>query len=103
MKPILITALFLVSTLIANISQADVWAEREALAKIETELSSLESLVMSAKGKSNTEDRTTFDYEKLLDELRLIRGGISTHLSVPMDPVVPTNIDALSGEYTEHR
>lgn len=82
---------------------ADVWAEREGLAKIETELSSLEVLVMSAKGKSNSEDRTTFDYAKLLGEFRLIRKGIRAHLTVPMEPVVPSTVDALSGQYTEHK
>lgn len=84
-------------------SLADVWAEREALAKIQSELAALEALVMTAKMKSNSEDRTTFDYEVLLADLRKIQSGISHHLTVPMEPVVPSSIDALSSDYTEHQ
>lgn len=84
-------------------SLADVWAEREALAKIQSELSALEALVMTAKMKSNSEDRTTFDYEVLLADLRKVQSGISHHLTVPMEPVVPSSIDALSSDYTEHQ
>lgn len=97
--------LFLVSSLFVFSfnAQADVWEEREALSKVESELSSIEALVMNAKGKSNSEDRMTFDYEKLLDDIRVIRGGITHHLTVPMEPVAPSTIDALSDSYTEHR
>ncbi|WP_444928350.1 RAQPRD family integrative conjugative element protein (plasmid) [Microbulbifer sp. TRSA002] len=88
---------------IPQVSLADVWAEREALAKIKSELSALEALVMTAKMKSNSEDRTTFDYEVLLADLRKVQSGISHHLTVPMEPVVPSSIDALSSYYTEHQ
>jgi len=102
MKKIL--TFILVSVFVAApISQADVWAEREALAKIESELAALESLVMTAKMKSNSDDRTTFDYEVLLNDVRKIRSGISHHLTVPMEPVVPSQIDALNASYTEHQ
>lgn len=84
-------------------SIADIWAEREALAKIKSELASLEVLVMNAKMRSNSEDRTTFDYQVLLDDLRKVRSGISHHLTVPMEPVVPSSIDVLSANYTEHQ
>ena len=97
-------ALLLVSLItISQASVADVWAEREALAKIQSELAALEALVMTAKMKSNTKDRTTFDYEVLLGDLRKIQAGISHHLTVPMEPVVPSTIDALSSDYTEHQ
>lgn len=87
----------------APIALADVWAEREALAKIAAELAALEALVETAKKQSNSGDRTTFDYQVLLDDLRKVREGISHHLTVPMEPVVPSTVDALSAEYTEHR
>ncbi|MEJ2622834.1 MAG: RAQPRD family integrative conjugative element protein [Candidatus Thiodiazotropha sp.] len=89
-----------------NISQesiADIWGEREALAHIRSELITLEALVMTAKVQSNSEDRTTFDYQVLLDDLRKIQSGISHHLTLPMEPVVPSSIDALSNDYTEHQ
>ena len=82
---------------------ADVWAEREALSKIETELAALEALVMTAKKQSNSNDRMTFEYQVLLDDLRKIRSGISHHLAVPMEPVVPSTVDALTASYTEHQ
>ena len=97
-------ALLLVSLItIPQVSVADVWAEREALAKIQSELAAFEALVMTARMKSNTKDRTTFDYEVLLGDLRKIQAGISHHLTVPMEPVIPSAIDALSGDYTEHQ
>jgi len=102
MKKVLL--LLLVSLFgLSQISLAEIWAEREALSKIESELAALESLVMTAKGKSNSQHRTTFDYEVLLDDLRKIRKGISHHLTVPMEPVVPSTIDALDADYTEHK
>ena len=97
---ILITAL---CSLFTNSVSADVWAEREALANIEKELVDLEALVNSAKNRSNERDRTTFDYQYLLHDLRKIREGIAQHLSVPMEPVMPGDIDALAGSYTEHK
>lgn len=99
----LITLLLVSFLSIPQVSLADVWAEREALAKIQSELSALEALVMTAKMKSNSEDRTTFDYEVLLADLRKVQSGISHHLTVPMEPVVPSSIDALSSDYTEHQ
>lgn len=99
----LLTLLLVSLMSISQVSVADVWAEREALAKIKSELAALEALVMTAKMRSNSEDRTTFDYQVLLDDLRKIQAGISHHLTVPMEPVVPSSIDALSSDYTEHQ
>lgn len=96
-------ALILVSLCCINASQADVWAERQALAKIESELAALESLILAAKGQSNSEDRMTFDYRALLADVKKIRSGISHHLTVPMEPVVPSTIDALSSDYTAYQ
>lgn len=82
---------------------ADVWAEREALSNIQSELAALEALVLNARARSNASDRTQFDYEILLSDLRKIQHGITHHLTVPMEPVVPSTIDALSVNYTEHK
>ena len=75
-KTILFSSLIAIS---AN-AAADVWAEREALSNIQTELAALEALVMNARARSN-----------------------ASHLTVPMEPVVPSTIDALSVNYTEHK
>jgi len=99
LKIFLLVSVFSVSHYV----QADVWAERESLAHIERELAALEALVMTAKSQSNSKDRTTFDYRVLLDDMRLIRGGITHHLTVPMEPVDPSRVDLLSGTYTEHQ
>ena len=95
--------LILVSAFLPTILHAEIWAEREALSKVESELSALEPLILAAKSRSNPEDRTTFDYTALLNDLTIIRAGIVTHLSVPMEPVIPSTINALEGDYTEHQ
>jgi RAQPRD family integrative conjugative element protein len=84
-------------------THADIWAEREALSKIETELDALEELIKTTKALSNPSDRTQFNYQVLLSDVRKIRTGISHHLIVPMEPVVPSTVDALSSQYTEHQ
>lgn len=99
-----VTYLVLSGLLMVSYSaNAEVWAEREALSRIEVELTSIEKLVTSAKKRSNSEDRTTFNYQNLLLDLRKIRSGISHHLTVPMEPVIPSGIDALSANYTDHK
>lgn len=99
-----LTILCLVSLLIpVQAVFADFWAERSALAAVEKELESIEKLVMVAKAQSDPSNRTTFEYEVLLSDLRNIRSGIRDHLTVPMEPVVPSTIDAVRGTYTEHQ
>lgn len=97
------SSVFLICLLAAPFAQADVWAERETLSNIKAELAALEALVQGAKARSNTTARTQFDYEILLGDLRKIQRGIAHHLTVPMEPVVPSTVDALSNSYTEHR
>tara|TARA_R110002167_G_scaffold204404_11_gene408594 strand:+ start:10995 stop:11309 length:315 start_codon:yes stop_codon:yes gene_type:complete len=94
---------FLLVSAIATpcVATADIWAEREALAKIESEVAALEALVSAAEAQSNPAYRTTFEYRVLLADLNKIRKGITHHLTVPMEPVFPSTIDALSSEYTE--
>lgn len=102
MKKLIIVLLVSVVSL-PFMAHAEIWAERESLAKIESELAALEALVHAAKAQSNSEDRMTFDYKVLLDDLKNIRSGITHHLTVPMEPVVPSTIDALRSEYTAHQ
>ena len=82
---------------------ADIWAEREALSNIRSELSALEILVVSAQSKSNSDNRTTFDYQILLEDLQKIQSGISNHLASPMEPIVPSTINPLKANYTGHK
>lgn len=103
MKSFLPLLLLVSSCLLSTLSFADVWAEREALAKIKIELAALEALVINARSLSNPADRTTFNYEFLIDDLRKIQAGIAHHLTVPMEPVVPSTIDALKNDYTRHQ
>ena len=99
----LLTLLLVSFMAIPPASIAAVWAEREALAKIQSELAALEVLVLNAQQRSNSKNRTKFEYKDLLRDLRKIQSGISHHLTVPMEPVVPSSIDALSSDYTEHQ
>lgn len=99
-----LSILFLVSLMLPGQAVfADYWAERSALAAVEKELASIEQLIMVAKSQSDPNERTTFEYEVLLSDLRNIRSGIRDHLTVPMEPVVPSTIDAVKGTYTEHQ
>ena len=94
---------FLVSFALCSSSvSADIWAEREALEQIKHEISAIETLIESAKMLSNPADRTTFDYSSLLDDMKKIQTGISQHLAVPMEPIVPSQVDAISQNYTRH-
>lgn len=82
-------------------AQADVWSERAALAQIASELTALERLVNDTQKLSENDSRVKFDYDVLMKDLEVIRGGINTHLSQPINPVMPSRVDALGGEYTE--
>lgn len=81
----------------------DIWTEREALMAIEQEIKALNILVEDAKKYRDKKNRTQFDYQVLLDDLQKIRQGISSHLIAPMEPVVPSKIDALKTNYTERQ
>lgn len=80
---------------------ADVWSERAALAQIASELTALERLVSDTQKLSENDARVKFDYDVLMRDLEVIRAGINTHLSQPINPVMPSRVDALGGEYTE--
>ncbi len=103
MKTLFIKLIFVLVICISQSAYSEIWAEREAIAKIESELAALEFLIITAENQSNPEDRTTFNYEVLLNDLRKIRTGINSHLMVPMNPVDSSTIDALSAVYTEHQ
>ena len=101
----LLKILFLLSGLSAVHSSvnADVWAEREMLAKIEKELSNLEVLVDAAKKQKDNSVRTRFDYQTLLSDISKIREGILVHLDNRMEPTVPSQLKALNTQYTERK
>lgn len=82
-------------------AHADVWSERAALAQIASELTALERLVSDTQKLSENDARVKFDYDVLMRDLEIIRAGINTHLSQPINPVMPSHVDALGGEYTE--
>ncbi len=96
------TMILILVSLLAPCARADIWAEREALAKVASELTAIEILVKAAKAKSHNAARAKFDYEALLNDLNTVRAGISVHLTSPMEPVLPSLIVDLKGEYTEH-
>ncbi|MFK5947479.1 MAG: RAQPRD family integrative conjugative element protein [Methylococcales bacterium] len=85
---------------ILSVAHADVWSERQALAKVQSELNSLLLLVSVAKDQSVQNSRMHFDYSTLEKELNIIKSGIGDHLADPMDPVMPDNIVQIDGAYT---
>lgn len=99
MKPLL-TAFVLAGPMSAAV-QADVWVEREALAQVASEISALERLVNDASKLSENDTRVKFNYDTLMNDLQIIRAGINTHLSQPINPVMPSLEDAIEGQYTE--
>lgn len=92
--------LFILLSGISFTLYADVWAEREALEKIGDEINALKSLVASARQKSDPDSSQYFDYDSLLSDLELVQSSVLRHLEAPMEPVLPTSIDALNAEYT---
>lgn len=81
--------------------QADVWAEREALAKVGSEISALERLVNDASKLAAQDDRIHFNYDSLMRDLEAVRTGIAHHLSQPINPVMPSQVNGLTGYYTQ--
>jgi len=93
-------ATILLMTVAASTAHADVWAEREALAKIGSELSALERLVNDASNLAAQDERVQFNYDTLMRDLEAIRTGIAHHLAQPINPVMPSEVSGLSGNYT---
>ena len=84
-------------------AQADIWAEREALAKVASEINAIKHLVHDASKLSENRSRVKFNYDALMNDLEVIRAGINTHLSQPIDPVMPSSVNALGGSYTTNK
>lgn len=97
----LVTAAVLSTAVISTTAQADVWAEREALAQVASEISALERLVNDASQLNENDSRVKFNYDALMQDLSVIRAGINTHLSQPINPVMPAYEDTLGGAYTQ--
>jgi RAQPRD family integrative conjugative element protein len=71
-------------------------AEREALARIASELVAIEAMAREAAPSAPSMARVQFRYDWLIADLRLIERGIREHLDAPRQPrpVVP-----LKGDY----
>ena len=88
--------------MLATMAKADVWAEREALAKVSSEISALERLVIDASHIHDQDGRVTFNYDRLMRDLEVIRLGIGEHLQRPINPVMPLDYQGLRGDYTSN-
>lgn len=80
---------------------ADTWSERQALARIQSELQAMMALINEAQNQSAMNARVRFDYQTLKRDLRVIEQGIGNHLAKPLDPVLPDDIVSIGGDYTE--
>jgi len=101
MKPASIFAVAAISLSAAQTASADVWAERQALAAIASEITALERLVHDASEMAEADTRVEFNYDFLMRDLETIRAGIATHLSQPMNPVMPAGGEGLAGAYSK--
>lgn len=100
MKTIATTFLLALGLGISSAASADVWAEREALSKVESEIKAIESLVNDASKIAVEDSRIQFEYDALIRDLRMIRQGIKDHLSQPINPVIPSRIEPVRADYT---
>lgn len=93
-------ALVIAGSALSQQALADVWSERAALAQVASEITALERLVHDTSKLSENDARVKFDYDTLMKDLEVIRTGINKHLSQPINPVMPSRVDALQGQYT---
>lgn len=90
----------LASISISTAASADVWAERQALAQVTKEMQALERLVNETSKLSKDDSRVRFSYDSLMYDLKKIREGVERHLAQPINPVLPSEIKNLRGNYT---
>lgn len=94
-----LAALLLVSLCSGRVLAAspDGDAEREALARVLTQVEQLKADVRAAQAKADANARVRFRYPDLLDDLEAIGAGISEHLLAPRTE--PRSIAPLKGDY----
>ncbi len=78
-------------------SVADADGERAALARINHELQTIESLITEAASQANPDARIRFQYDWLQQDLDRIRRGIQAHINTPRSE--PRTFPPLRGDY----
>ncbi len=76
---------------------ADADAEREALARIDHELETIESLIRTAQSQANPDTRVRFRYDWLRQDLARVRLGLQEHIDAPR--AEPRTFAPLRGDY----
>ncbi len=79
------------------LAQADVDAEREALARLAHELAVLAPLVREAEVQADQDARIRFQYDWLRQDLARVRMGIQEHINAPR--AEPRTVEPLRGDY----
>ena len=78
-------------------AQAEVSAEREALAKLLHELQLIETWIAQAEGEREKDTRIHFRYDWLRQDIASIKTGIQEHISAPHSE--PRLFSPLRGDY----
>lgn len=77
--------------------QADVSAERAALASLLHELQVLETLIANAEAQREKDTRIQFRYDWLRQDIDRIKTGLRAHINAPR--IEPRNFPPLRGDY----
>lgn len=81
-----LAAVMLATTATAWADVTDDELEREKLARIATELQSVQAMVADADRTAPTGQRVKFRYDWLQRDLELLRQGVATHTDAPRQP-----------------
>jgi RAQPRD family integrative conjugative element protein len=88
-------------TLFINPVNADVDLERSNLSKLVEEIAYLMTRVDDIQHDAPVNQRITFHYDTLKDDLNMIRVGINDHISQSLK--AGRDIKPLSGQYHDHQ
>lgn len=97
MTKVPIPGVLLCLTLTPGFAQADADSEREALARLAHELTTLEPLVREAEVQADQDTRIRFQYDWLRQDLARVRMGIQEHINAPR--AEPRKGEPLRGDY----
>ncbi|QIL83825.1 conjugal transfer protein [Diaphorobacter sp. HDW4A] len=92
-------ALLISASAIAGVAHAgDEESERANLARIENELAQVQQMVAAASKDAPANARVNFRYEWLMNDLDIMRRGISQHLAAPRQARA---VEPLRGDYRQ--
>ena len=82
----------------AQAASGDADTERENLARISSEIERVQVMVKEAADRAPSGQRVKFRYDWLLQDLQMLREGVSDHVDAPRQP---RPVPPLRGEYRQ--